>query len=182
MNIIKTLLVSALLMVPAATASAASLVYESNGSALVELPLGAGSLGDFFDDGADDLDISVTGGFTAGLLGLDIVVSDASGVLLESSSVLDAVLDIIAPSASGAPTTDTATIIFGLLGGSDTGLFGDTATVVFSFFAEDELDGFIDPVNAKVFSDLAVVPLPATLPLLGFALAGIATTARRRKA
>ena len=178
MTFLKTLCAAALFSLP--VAAFASPVYQSGGSILIDASVPTDILGDFFDDGADGLDISVTGSLTGGVLSADLLVSDGTGSLLSSGSVLSSVFDIIPPD-NGAATQDTATIVFDALSGAETGLFGSTATVVFSFFAEDESFGFIDTASVEVFSDLAPVPLPASLPLLGAALLGAFAVSRRRR-
>lgn len=174
-------LLAAIAFATAPLSALATPVYTTGGSIFIDSSSSPDIFGDFFDDGADGLDISVTGSLIGGTLMADLFVSDGSGTLLSSSSVLSSVFDIIAPN-NGVATADTATIVFDTLSGSATALFGSTATLVITFFQEDETGGFIDTATAEVFSDLAPIPLPATLPLLGGAVLGAFALSRRRRA
>lgn len=179
MKLLQTLCAAALFSLPVAAFAAP--IYQSGGELLIDASDPNDILGDFFDDFIDGLDISVTGSLVGPTLSASLLVSDASGSLLSSSSVLSSVLNIIAPD-NGTATQDSATIVFDTLLGSETGLFGSTATVVFTFFAEDDDGtGYIDTASVEVFSDLTPIPLPASLPLLGGALLGAFAMSRRRR-
>lgn len=181
MKLLNSLVVSALLIAP--VTAAATTVFEAQGSIAIDDLSGFGGpiLGNFTDTDGDDITIAVNGALTSGILTAAFSISDASGVLLSSNSVIDGVLDDNPPDLAG-PVADSGTLVFDMLSGSATGLFGNTATIVFDLFSEDaDSFGTIGAVSAHVISDIAPIPLPASLPLLGGALLGAVALRRKRK-
>lgn len=192
MKTLNTLIAAACLAMPVAASAATfdTLVYDADGTALLfdSFVTGFNVEGSFFDNATTGSIVNVTG--DAAVDGASNVtdiastlfVNDGADVLLESATVLSTEVNVDAD----AGTVDTYEILFGGLTGSDVDLFDSSALVVFSFNAEDfALFGTPGPVNAKVYSDLtdvAPIPLPASLPLLGFALGGAFALRRRRKA
>ncbi|MGC0225920.1 hypothetical protein [Pseudooceanicola nitratireducens] len=179
MKLFKSLALAALITAPVA-AQAATAIYESGGDAFVAQYDVDWFGGDFYDDNLDDLDISVTGELEGASLTATLMVSDSTGTLLSSDTVVGSVWDIVDPDP--AATLDRLTLTFGNLTGSAAALFGTTANVVFSFFEEDGDNGYFPGVTAQVFAGTTTpVPLPATLPLLAFAVAGSLAMGSRRK-
>ncbi|EKE43947.1 hypothetical protein OCGS_1928 [Oceaniovalibus guishaninsula JLT2003] len=157
----------ALAMTAPMGASAATTVFEATGLGLFD-----GMFGDFFDVDGDDVDVGVTVETDGtSLTSATLLVSDASGVLLESGDAFDAML-------SGG----TASLSFRNLTGSSASLFGgDTARVIFGFDPGQVAGGTLDPVSVQVTAtDLAAIPVPASLPLLAAGIGGLALLRRRR--
>ncbi|GFE48890.1 hypothetical protein So717_06430 [Roseobacter cerasinus] len=180
MTLIKSLLASLFLLAPLSAQAAQLLIFEAQGEALVDGDPAGDLFAEFFDLDFDDTDIAAGGQQLGGLQNASILITDLGpDPLLESSDLLSVVLDITPIGPTGAPTEDFLTLVFGSLTGADADLFGDTATVVFSFFAESLDNSVISPVTARVYSDLAPIPLPASLPLL--AVGGIALLGLRRR-
>ncbi len=175
MTLFKSLITAAMLAVPAPLL-AATTIYETSGDVVLDPIFGfadyAGSNG--------DLSITITGALFGDVLDASLVVADAGQALLESFDTVDFDIDF-----SGA--SDTARITFGSLIGDAVALFGSTATVEFFFdpsaadvsLAPDFI--FLEDVTAQVVSDVAPVPLPASLPLLGAALVGFAALRRKQR-
>lgn len=173
MNFIKTSLTALMLTAPL-PALAATTVYETTGDVVIDTFFGTG---DYIGTNGD-LNITVTGSLFGGVLDAFIEVGEGASTLLTSSSAIDFDIDTSA---------DFASITFDNLSGAATALFGSTATVEFSFdfdtFDTDSIPGFgfLSNVTAQVVSDVAPVPLPASLPLLGAALAGAAMLRRKQR-
>ncbi|MCV3272128.1 PEP-CTERM sorting domain-containing protein [Roseobacter sinensis] len=181
MKLLHALVAGLLLLAPLSVQAATILVYEADGEGVVTDGATTGFFGDFFDLDADDIDIAASADTTTGDLDASLLVSTLSGAtLLESTTVVSSSLTINDPNDDGSPSEDFFTIVFGNLSGDDTGLFGDVATVVFSFFEETEQDGLYAPVNAQVFSDLTPIPAPASLPLLAAGLGGLLALRRHK--
>lgn len=181
MTLMKSLLASLFLLAPLSAQAAPFLIYEAQGEALISGDPTGDFLADFFDLDFDNTDIAANGDQTGGLQFASLIISNLLGPdpLLESTDLQSAVLDLNPQSPTGAPTEDFLTLVFGSLTGLEADLFTGTATVVFSFFAESESNGVLSPVTARVYSDLAPIPLPASLPLL--AVGGIALFGLRRR-
>ncbi|WP_299961799.1 VPLPA-CTERM sorting domain-containing protein [uncultured Roseobacter sp.] len=169
------------LLAPVTAQAALVSIYEAEGEALISGDAGTGFFGEFIDFDFDDIDVAVNGEQIGGLLVSDLLISNAAGdTLLESADLIDSALTINPINGDGTETEDFFTLVFGSLSGDGASLFGDTATVTFSFFEETQDSGLFAPVRVGVFSDLAPIPLPASLPLLGFGLAAMVGLRRRR--
>ncbi len=169
----------------AAASTFGTLVYETNGSGLVfpSSVTGFDLEASFLDDNLSGLIIAATGDLaidpTQGLtdvIGTLTVTDEPSVTLLETDTVV---------SYEFALDTDTSEykfdVIMGDLTGEDADLFGEYALVRFTLALDlDDIPSFVPGISAEIFSDLAPVPLPASLPLLGGALLGGALIARRR--
>ena len=127
---------------------------------------------EFIDTDADDPNLSFTADKLGGSL-LDglIFISDAGGdTLLFSDTILETQEDM----PPNGP--DTLTLVFGGLSGTSASLFGETARAVLSF-----IDGSgTGAATLSVQSDVAPIPLPATLPALLLGLGFLGVAARRR--
>lgn len=123
----------------------------------------------FLDEDGDDTEIAIEGIFENGVADGAIQISDfANGVLFASDEIFSFDLG-----------TDVLTVVFNA-SNFETNLFDQIATVVFTFDLASASDGFYDLVSVDVFSDIAPVPLPASLPLLLAGLGVIAAVRRRR--
>jgi hypothetical protein len=164
MSLIRSILLALALLSPAAAVAAPIQLYSATGAAQFD-----GQFGDFFDTDGDDVDISLTVELMGNTLVGNLLVSDLSGVLLESDALFNAMVDL-------TPGADSATLLFRNLGGSaSTGLLSLAA--VFSFSQEDEDNGVFDPVGVTIYA--APVPVPASLGLLMLAIGAVAGLRRR---
>ncbi|WP_300058723.1 PEP-CTERM sorting domain-containing protein [uncultured Roseobacter sp.] len=183
MKHLSAFIASLLLLAPISAQAASVLVYEATGEAIVDVTSGTSFAGAFFDLGSDDIDVAAEADTTGATVDAGLFVSSflsATGVLLESTTVVSSDLTLNDPD-NGLATEDFFTVVFGDLSGDDAGLFGDTATVVFSFFEETAAGDLYSPVTARVYSDLTPVPAPAALPLLMVGLGGLVALRRRAK-
>lgn len=170
MTPIRSTLLAAALALPTAAAAVPVTVYSAGGSALFD-----GRFADFFDDGADGIDIAVSLEVVGDTLTGSLLVSDPGGVLLESGTILDALLDL-------RPGPDSVTLLFGRLTGAAAPRFGDAATAVFRFTQEDEDDGRFGSVGVSLLSDVpAPIPLPASLGLLALGVGALSGLSRLRR-
>ncbi|MGZ2259057.1 VPLPA-CTERM sorting domain-containing protein [Roseobacter sp. A03A-229] len=182
MTLFNALAAGFLLLAPISAQAASVLVYEAEGEGLVTDGDPTGFFGDFFDLDFDDIDVAVSADTTTPEVEASLLISTLGGAtLLESTSVVSTELTINDPEGDGTATEDFFTIVFDSLSGDDSGLFGEVATVVFSFLDETEDDGLYAPVTARVYSDLTPVPVPASLPLLVAGLGGLVALRRRAK-
>ncbi|WP_299783600.1 VPLPA-CTERM sorting domain-containing protein [uncultured Roseobacter sp.] len=181
MKLLKALAASLFLLTPMTAAAALFPIYKAEGDALIGGDAAAGFFGEFIDFGFDGIDVAINGEQIGGTLVSDLLISNLNGdTLLASASLASSVLTINPVNTDGTETEDVLTLIFDTLSGDDADLFGDTATVVFSFFEETQDNGLFSPVGVEVFSDVAPIPLPASLPLLGLAVAAMVGLRRRR--
>jgi len=176
MKLLKSIAISVFLLAPMVANAAPFLIYEAEGSGLIEDGFGA-----FFDLDGDEIDVAVNGMQDGGTLIADLLVSRLDGgALLSSSNLVDSMLTVN-PVVEDTNTQDVLTLVFGSLSGEDVALFGSTATVEFSFFEETVEDGFFTPVGVRIYSDVAPIPLPASLPMLAAGLLVVAGLRRRRR-
>ncbi len=172
MNITQIVCAVAVVMAPIPV-QAATTVYRGSGDVFLDDLGPANVLADFLDTGTDDIDVAVSGRFESGVVAASLLVSDfGPDPRLSSTSVVS--VDLF----PGGSDSRVVTAVFAMLSGTDAGLFGATATAIFTFSAVDVDDGFLSPVDVVIVSDLAPVPLPASLPLL---LAGFGCLAGFRR-
>lgn len=182
MKLLKTLAASLFLLTPMTATAALVPIFQAEGEGLILGDAATGFFGEFIDFDFDDIDVAVNGEQIGSTLISDLLISNLNGdTLLESASLASSLLSINPVNSDGTETEDFLTLIFDGLSGDDAGLFGDTATVVFSFFEETQDNGLFSPVGVEVFSDLAPIPLPASLPLLGFGVAAMVGLRRGRR-
>ncbi|WP_300015075.1 hypothetical protein [uncultured Roseobacter sp.] len=181
MKLLKALAVGLFLLTPMAATAALFPIFKAEGDALIGGDAATGFFGEFIDFDFDDIDVAVNGEQIGGTLVSDLLISNLNGdTLLASASLASSVLIINPVNTDATETEDFLTLIFDTLSGDDADLFGDTATVVFSFFEETQDNGLFSPVGVEVFSDVAPIPLPASLPLLGLAVVAMVGLRRRR--
>ena len=173
-------LAAALALAPAAfatgTAEAATVVYQSSGAVLYDDASAPDVFADFTGTGIDP-NVSVTGALQGGVASGALFVSGAAGAILESTDLVSYAL------GTGAAGQRTLTVVFTMLGGSGAGLFGGEdglATAIFTYGPGNFEAGFPDPVDVAILSDVAPVPLPASLPLLLLGLGAVAALRRGR--
>ncbi len=168
MNLTPLALAAALAVAPLAVHAATS-VYSAVGEAQVDASDPSEIVAFFDDDLTGDVNISFTGSLSGDIFQGTLLVADFSGILLESDSIVS--VDV---------GDDTLTAIFGDLAddGLGRGLFGSTATAIFDFDPDSEIDGSYASVGVEILSDLTPIPLPASLPML---LAGLGLFAGARR-
>ncbi len=163
------------LMLSPLAAQAATTIYSATGDAIVDIFGPVDFDADFFDLDDDGIDVAAAVSQFAGIFDAALLVSDMSGPLLASDSIVSVDIGL-----------GTLTATFDSLSGPAAGLFGDTATAIFSFdpdFADgsgDEFRFLLSGVGVDIVSDIAPIPLPASLPLLLAGLGGIALLRARR--
>lgn len=181
MKLLKAFAAGLFLLTPMMATAALVPIFQAEGDAIFDGDAATGFFGEFIDFDFDDIDVAVNGEQIGGMLVSDLLISNLNGdTLLESTSLASSLFAINPANADGTETEDFLTLVFDSLSGDDAGLFGDTATVVFSFFEETQDNGLFSPVGVEVFSDLAPIPLPASLPLLGLGMAAMVGLRRRR--
>jgi hypothetical protein len=163
----------ATLIAPLGAEAATLVVYQAQGDAFVDDSDPSNIVADFFDTDGDDIDVAISGLFAGDVFGGSLLVSDAGGTLLQSSLVVSSGFGFDAG-------IDTFGVLFGDLTGTAATTFGDFAFVLFSYSADDALDGVYSPVSVDVTADVAPIPLPASLPLLLAGIGGLAFLPRNR--
>ena len=174
-------LAGALALSPLA-AHASTLVFESAGTVLLDSYEGKGTLAYYIDEDGDPTDVAAAAFFSDWGVEADLLISDATGILLGSSTVL-----------SNSFGEDMLTIVFGDLrypgpNGASPFLDSPTATAVFRYDRDFESAGEIPGVSLQIFAEDATdggpvpspVPLPASLPLLLAGLGAVAAVRRRK--
>jgi hypothetical protein len=168
MTLLKSALLAAALLLPTAVTAAPITLYSASGAAQFD-----GQFADFFDGDGDDIDVSVSVELSGGMFVGSLLVTDLSGVLLESSTVFDALVDL-------QPGVDSATLFFTDISGSAIVGLGNLVTAIFSFTLEDEDNGVFDPVDVTLYGEPAPIPVPASLGLLLLGLGALGSQVRRR--
>jgi len=168
MTLLKSALLAAALMLPTAVTAAPITLFSASGAAQFD-----GQFADFFDGDGDDVDVSISVELSGSTLIGSLLVTDFSGVLLESSTVFDALADL-------QPGADSATLFFKDISGSAIAGIGNLVTAIFSFTLEDEDNGVFDPVDVTIYGEPAPIPVPASLGLLLLCLGALGSLARRR--
>lgn len=171
-------LAAALALAPAfapTAGEAATIVYQSSGFVFFDDSDPSDIIVDFFGD-ATDPDVSATGRLTAGAASGGLLVS-GDETLLRGDTLVSYMM------GTTEAGLQSLTAVFTMLTGTEADLFGGAdgvATAVFTYDLADVDDGFIDSVDVAVLSDVAPIPLPASLPLLLAGLGAVAALRRSR--